>query len=92
MVKDFVMTPYVFISDINHEFKNVNVPKRLQGKKESKPCIIEDHVWIGRLVFITPGKHIKKGTIIAGGTVLTKDFPEYSIVGGNPSVLIKIRV
>lgn len=43
-------------------------------------------------MLITPGKHIKKGTIIAGGTVLTKDFPAYSIVGGNPSILIKSRV
>lgn len=92
MGKDIMMAPYVFILDINHEFKDVHVPMRLQGIKESKPCIIEDDVWIGRQVLITPGKHIKKGTIIAGGTVLTKDFPEYSIVGGNPSVLIKSRV
>lgn len=35
--------------------------------------------------------HVYKGTIIALGCVLTKDFPEYSIVGGVPSKLIKKR-
>lgn len=37
------------------------------------------------------GRHVYKGTIIALGCVLTKDFPEYSIVGGVPSKLIKKR-
>jgi maltose O-acetyltransferase len=48
-------------------------------------------VWIGRNVSFTNGRHVYKGTIIALGCVLTKDFPEYSIVGGVPSKLIKKR-
>lgn len=40
---------------------------------------------------IAPGRHIKKGSIIAMGCILTKDFPEYSIIGGNPSQLIRNR-
>lgn len=58
------------------------------GKKQT---IIEDDAWIGRDVTMTPGRTIKKGSIIAACTMLTKDFPEYSIVGGNPSKLIKSR-
>jgi len=57
-----------------------------------KRTIIEDDVWIGRQVIMSPGRHIKEGTIIAAGTVLSKDFPEYSIVGGNLSRLIKYRI
>jgi acetyltransferase-like isoleucine patch superfamily enzyme len=38
-----------------------------------------------------PGRTIKDGTIIGGGTVLTKDFEAYSIVGGNPAKLIRMR-
>ncbi|MCS2954264.1 hypothetical protein AAH021_23755 [Bacteroides thetaiotaomicron] len=38
------------------------------------------------------GRTIKKGTIIAAGSVVTKDFPEYSIIGGNPAKLIKSRI
>ena len=40
---------------------------------------------------MTPGRHIKKGSIIAAGCVLTKDFDEYSIIGGNPGKIIKKR-
>ena len=38
-----------------------------------------------------PGRIIADHSIIAGGCILTKDFPEWSIVGGNPSKLIKLR-
>ena len=41
---------------------------------------------------MTPGRRVRKGSIIAAGSVLTKDFPEYSIVGGNPARLIKSRI
>jgi acetyltransferase-like isoleucine patch superfamily enzyme len=40
---------------------------------------------------MTPGRHISKGTIIGMGSILTKDFPPYSVVGGNPAKLIKSR-
>ena len=59
---------------------------------EKKTTIIEDDVWIGQNVYITPGRHIKKGTIIGACCLLCKDFPEYSVVGGNPSKLIKSRL
>ena len=55
------------------------------------PVVIEDDVWFGREVVATPGRLIKKGTVIGAGTLLCKDFPEYSVVGGNPSRLIKSR-
>ena len=53
--------------------------------------IIGNDVWIGRSVFIMSGRNVANGSIIAAGTVLTKDFPEFSIIGGNPSKLIKSR-
>ena len=62
-----------------------------QGFSEKKQVIIEDDVWIGRNVTMTPGRIIKKGSIVAACAVLTKNFPEYSIVGGNPAKLIKSR-
>ena len=78
MSRDIMMAPHVFIFDINHEFKNIDMPMRLQGEKVAKQCIIEDDVWIGYHVIMTPGRYIKKGSIIAAETVLIKDFPEYN--------------
>lgn len=80
-----------YILPHNHAFDRTDIPMCQQGFNEKKQTIIEDDVWIGRDVLMTPGRHISKGSIIAGGCVLCKDFPEYSIVGGNPSKFIKSR-
>jgi len=86
-----MMAPNVYILTHNHAFDQTDIPMIKQGFSNPKQTIIEDDVWIGRNVLMTPGRRIKKGTIIAAGTILCKDFPEYSIVGGNPSALIKSR-
>lgn len=89
--KDVMMGPNCYCLARNHDFKNTEIPMRLQGYQPSKILRIEDDVWIGRDVLIMPGRTISQGSIIAAGCVLTKDFPAYSIVGGNPSRLIRSR-
>jgi maltose O-acetyltransferase len=87
-----MMGPNVYILSGNHEFGRTDIPMIEQGLQLDKRTFIEDDCWIGRNVLMTPGRTIKKGSIIAAGCVLCKDFPEYSIVGGNPSKLIKSRM
>lgn len=87
-----MMGPNCFIIGLNHSFERTDIPMIKQGATQAKQTIIEDDVWIGRNVTMTPGRHISKGTVIAACCVLTKDFPEYSIVGGNPSKLIRSRI
>lgn len=88
-----MMGPEVYILSQNHRFDRTDIPMCKQGFKfPQHHTIIEDDVWIGREVTMTPGRHIKRGTIIAACTCLCKDFPEYSIVGGNPSKLIRSRL
>lgn len=53
------------------------------------PVLIEDDVWIGDKATILPGVHVGKGAVIAANSVVTKDVPPYSIVGGNPAKIIK---
>lgn len=90
--KYVMMGPNCCILDSNHQFIDLESPMMFQGYTEKKLTIIEDDVWIGCNVTMTAGRHISKGSIIAAGTVLTKDYPEYSIVGGNPSKLICSRI
>ena len=52
---------------------------------------IDEDVWIGCNVTILKGVHIGRGSIIAAGSVVTKSFPPYSIVGGVTSKLLKYR-
>lgn len=86
-----MMGPNCYILSGNHDFTSTEMPMIQQGMSETKQTIIDDDVWIGRCVTMTPGRHISKGSIIGACCVLTKDFPEYSIVGGNPSRLIRLR-
>lgn len=55
------------------------------------PIIVEDEVWIGTNALILSGVKIGKGAIVAAGAVVTKDVPNYAIVGGNPAKVIKYR-
>lgn len=59
--------------------------------EQDAPVIIEDDVWCGANVTILKGVTIGRGSVVAAGAVVTKSFPPYSIIGGVPAKLIKIR-
>ena len=52
---------------------------------------IGDHVWIATRVTILPGVKIGRGAVIACNSVVTKDVPELTIVGGVPAKIIGTR-
>ncbi len=52
---------------------------------------IGDYVFVGPRVTILPGVKIGKGAVVAAGAVVTKDVPEFTIVGGVPAVKISER-
>lgn len=53
------------------------------------PIVIEDDVWIGARTVILKGVHIGARSIIAAGSVVTKDIPAGVIAGGNPCKVIR---
>lgn len=55
----------------------------------SKKIVIEENVWIGANSIILPGVTIRKNSIVAAGSVVTKDVEENTIVAKNPAVVIK---
>ncbi|MDH6525578.1 acetyltransferase-like isoleucine patch superfamily enzyme [Polynucleobacter sphagniphilus] len=66
------------------------VSKSESSPQKLKPVIGND-VWIGIGACILRGVKIGDGAVIAANAVVTKDVPPYSIVGGNPAILIKYR-
>ena len=59
---------------------------------ESKgPIVVEDFVWLGTDSLILSGVRLGTGSVIAAGSVVTKDVPPFAIVGGNPARLIRYR-
>lgn len=55
------------------------------------PVVIEDDVWTGANVTILKGVTIGHGSVIAAGAVVTKSCPPYSIIGGVPAKVLKMR-
>lgn len=53
--------------------------------------IIENDVWIGANCIITAGVCIGEGAVVAAGSVVTKNVPPFTIVGGVPAKIIKER-
>ena len=92
IIGNYVMiAPYVSLIANMHKFDRTDIPMVQQGKVEGNIVIIEDDVWLGRNVIVMPGVRIGKGSIVAAGSVVTKDVPEYVIVGGTPAKIIKSR-
>lgn len=53
--------------------------------------VIGNDVWLGYGAIVMPGVNIGSGAIIASGSVVTRDVPPYTIVGGNPAAVIRQR-
>lgn len=78
----------------DHDFHELGVPVRFSrwvgsqhqvNHEHRKYAIIEQDVWIGFGSIILSGVTIGRGSIIAAGSVVVKDVPPYTIVGGNPA-------
>lgn len=86
---DLLMGPGVKIFSLNHGI-NAGDPMNIQPPTE-KDVIIGNDVWLGANTIVVAGVTIGDGVITAAGSVVTKDVPEYTIVGGNPAQVIKKR-
>lgn len=73
-----------------HELSFPDIENRINTVGGSSPVIIEDDVWIGANSIILPGVTIGKGSVIAAGSIVTKNIPPYSVAGGNPARTLKV--
>lgn len=88
---DFVRVgSHVILVSATHVYDDVSVPIHFQGSK-SKGIVVEDDVWIGGGSTILDGVRVGRGSIIGAGSVVNKDVPPFSIVGGVPAKVIRMR-
>ena len=78
--------PNVGIYTANHP---TDVRRREKGYEWALPVKIGNKVWIGGGVTILPGVTIGDNTVIAAGSVVTKDIPAKVVAAGNPCKVIK---
>ena len=75
-----------------HVMDRTDIPMGQQGCLGPTPLHIAGDVWIGARVIILPGcKRIGHGAVIGAGAVVTKDVPDWAVVGGNPAKTIRYR-
>lgn len=87
---DVMMANFIVIETTNHNFSDLSRPIREQGVVKLSVEIGND-VWIGDRVTILPGVKIGTGSVLASGSVITKDVEPYSVVAGVPAKIIKKR-
>ena len=68
---------------------DIDVPP-LQRPLSSKPVKIGDNAWIGDNVTILPGVSLGNNVIVGANAVVTKSFPDNSVIAGVPAKVIKM--
>jgi len=81
---------YACLIGTNHGFADPDIPMRCQPCS-SKGIRLGSDIWIGSHAIIMDGVTVGSHAIIGAGAVVTKDVPEYAIVGGNPARIIRLR-
>ena len=79
-----MVAPGLKIATINHDMYDRHVTYTY-GK-----VTVKENAWIGMGVTICPGVTIGKYVVVAAGAVVTKDVPDYAVVGGVPAKVIKM--
>lgn len=87
--KNVLIAGRVYISDHNHNFKNVETPIMSQGIESGGKVVIEDNSWLGEGCVILPGVTVGKGSVIGSNSVVTKNVPPFSVAVGIPAKVIR---
>lgn len=89
--KKCMLSYNVSMYDHGHVFQP-NISPVDSGLTKGDPIIIEDNCFIGANVFISKGVHLGKHCVVGANSVVTKSFPDYSIIAGNPAKLISKNI
>ncbi len=88
---DYVrIAAHVVIIPANHIFTDTNIPIARQGLTK-KGISIGTDVWIASGCQILDGVRIGNGSVVAAGSVVTRDVPDFAIVAGVPASIKKFR-
>jgi acetyltransferase-like isoleucine patch superfamily enzyme len=85
-----MISPRVGMYAENHNFTSIEIPMKQQGVTR-KGITIKDDCWIASNTIILAGVTIGEGCVVGAGSVVTKDVPPFSVVVGNPAIVVKSR-
>jgi acetyltransferase-like isoleucine patch superfamily enzyme len=82
---DVMIGPNVSLLSAGHPV----APSQRRAALVGKPIAIERNVWIGAGATIIGGVTVGENSVVAAGSVVTKDVPPNTLVGGNPARVIR---
>jgi acetyltransferase-like isoleucine patch superfamily enzyme len=90
--RDVIIGTSVLIQDHNHAYEDVTLPIRTQGLTPGGTIRIEQGCWIGHGAAIVCGQGelvIGRNSVVAANALVTRSFPPYSVIVGNPARLAR---
>ena len=78
----------VYISDHEHEFRDISMAASRQGICKVAEVRIGANSWLGQNSAILPGVTIGRHCVIGANSVVTRDVPDYSVAVGSPARVI----
>jgi serine acetyltransferase len=85
---DVYTGPYVYITDQNHSYSDLEVPVGRQWPVNSS-VRIGDGTWLGTGAVVLPGADIGRNVVVAAGAVVRGHVPDYTVVGGVPAKVVR---
>jgi acetyltransferase-like isoleucine patch superfamily enzyme len=90
--REVILSSSVLVQDHAHEYEDVTRPIRQQGLTEGGRIRIGQGSWIGQGVVIFCGRGeltLGRNCVVAANSVVTRSFPDYCVVSGNPARVVK---
>lgn len=82
---DVMIGPNVSLLTMGHPVE----PSQRRDGVIAKPIVIERNVWIAAGATIIGGVTVGENSVVAAGSIVTKDVPPNTLVGGNPARVIR---
>ncbi|MCZ4253666.1 acyltransferase [Pseudoalteromonas shioyasakiensis] len=87
--ENVVLSDYVYISTLAHGLNPLNGPVMSQKWEDKGEVFIGENTFIGFGAVILPGVSLGKNCVVGSGSIVTKSFPDFTMLSGNPARVIK---
>lgn len=90
--RDVLLAANCVLAPTDHAYDDRDTPVRLQGFRASRGgIVVEDDVWVGAGSVLLDGTVLRRGAVVAAGSVVRGEVAPFTIVAGNRAVPVGMR-